>query len=75
MEGSHMSLMKALIPSTILTLMVAAIVGISGSRATALNLESTAVGGWPLYWSWPFFLTVMALNCLLITHTAKRDRT
>lgn len=68
-----MSLMKALVPSTILTLMVGAIAGFSETPASMLNLESAAVGGWPFYWSWPFFLTVMALNCLLITHMAKRE--
>lgn len=70
-----MALMKALVPSTILTLMVAAIVGLSGSRANMLNLESAAIGGWPFYWSWPFFLIVMMLNCLLIAHAANRERT
>ena len=66
-----MNLMKALVPSTILTLLVAALVGISGSHATFLNLEDTRLGGHVFYWSWPFFLTVMALNCVLVTRMSK----
>ena len=69
-----MGLMKALIPSTILTLIVAAINGSSGAIGSAgglLTLESAKIGGQSFYWSWPFFLTVMAINCVLITRVAK----
>lgn len=69
-----MGLMKALIPSTILTLIVAAINGSSrtiGSGGGLLVLESARIGGHSFYWSWPFFLTVMAINGVLITRVAK----
>jgi hypothetical protein len=66
-----MGLMKALVPSTILTLIVAAVVGSPGSTGGMLFLQSTTIAGRSFYWSWPFFLTVMALNCLLITRVEK----
>lgn len=72
-----MSLMKALVPSTILTLFVAALVGASGSgaaRSSFLALDTASLAGYPVFWSWPFFLTVMAINCLLVTRLAKTDR-
>lgn len=66
-----MSLIKALVPSTILTLIVTAIVGSSGTHGSFLTLESASFGGHTFYWSWPFFLIVMAINCALITRIAK----
>lgn len=66
-----MGLMKALIPSTILTLMISAVVGSAGSRGGMLVLQSASIGGHSFYWSWPFFMTVMAINCLLITRMTK----
>ena len=61
-----MGLMKALIPSTILTLLVAALVGYSGASEHVLQLESASIGGHEFHWSWPFFMTVMALNSLIV---------
>lgn len=72
-----MSLMKALVPSTILTLLVSALVGASGSgvaHGSFLALENKQLAGYPVFWSWPFFMTVMAINCLLVTRMAKADR-
>ncbi|MFA7602405.1 MAG: hypothetical protein WCY29_05300 [Novosphingobium sp.] len=66
--------MKALVPSTILTLIVAAIVGPNGSNGSFLTLESMRVAGYSFYWSWPFFLTVMTLNCILITRIVRDVR-
>ena len=66
-----MSLMKALIPSTILTLIVAAIVGPNGDGGNILTLESASIGHHTFFWSWPFFMLVMALNCVLITRISK----
>lgn len=66
-----MGLMKALVPSTILTLIVAAIVGSTGSSGNFLTLESASVGAHTFYWSWPFFMIVMALNCILITRISR----
>lgn len=66
-----MNLMKALVPSTILTLLVAALAGVSGSAGHFLKLEGATLAGHAFYWSWPFFLTVMAINCVLVTRMAK----
>jgi hypothetical protein len=66
-----MNLMKALVPSTILTLLVAALVGATGSNGNFLKLEGATLGGHAFYWSWPFFLTVMALNCVLVARISK----
>jgi hypothetical protein len=66
-----MGLMKALLPSAILTLIVAAIVGSTGSTGNFLSLENARLAGHSFYWSWPFFMTVMALNGILITRVAK----
>jgi hypothetical protein len=71
MEGNTMNLMKALVPSTILTLLVAALVGVTGSHGAFLKLEGATFGGHAFYWSWPFFLTVMAINCVLVTRMSK----
>jgi hypothetical protein len=69
-----MTLMKALIPSTILTLLVAAIVGSAGSSGSFLSLEDASISGFAFYWSWPFFLTVMALNSLLVVRMQRDER-
>jgi hypothetical protein len=66
-----MGLMKALIPSTILTLIVAAMVGATGADGNFLHLEYASVSGHLFYWSWPFFMTVMAINGLLISQITK----
>lgn len=66
-----MGLMKALVPSTILTLIVAAIVGAPGTTGNFLTLESATIGGHSFYWSWPFFLIVMAINSLLISRLSQ----
>jgi len=70
-----MSLMKALVPSAILTLFVAGLLGVGGSESahgSFLALENGQVAGFRIYWSWPFFLTVMAINGLLVTRIAER---
>jgi hypothetical protein len=62
-----MILMKALIPSTILTLMISAVVGAYGSNGTYLKLDSVQVGTHAIYWSWPFFVFAMALFSVMAT--------
>lgn len=64
-EGFEMTLVKALVPSTLLTLAVAAIVGSAGSRGSYLNLQDAAVNGHVIYWSWPFFLIAFAITWVL----------
>jgi hypothetical protein len=70
-----MSLIKALIPSTILTLIVSAIVGSTGTTGSFLRLDAMTISGHTFYWSWPFFVIVMALNCILITQVSKEVST
>jgi hypothetical protein len=53
--------MKALIPSTILTLMLSAAVGACGYTGTYLKLDSFRIGQHAVYWSWSFFVFAMAL--------------
>jgi hypothetical protein len=69
-----MTLMKALIPSTILTLIVSAIVGSSGSAGGVLDFESATLNGYSFTWSWPFFLGVMALNSCIVAQMAKEAK-
>lgn len=62
-----MNLMKALIPSTILTLILSALVGYMGSQASFLNLQAYGIGGYTVYWSWTLFFVTMAINgCLTL---------
>ena len=68
-----MTLMKALIPSTILTLLVAAIVGSAGSTGSYLDLQGATIVGFAFYWSWPFFFAVMALNSLLVVRLKRAE--
>ena len=60
-----MTLVKALVPSTILTLVVAAVVGSAGSSGSFLNLQDTHINGHVIYWSWPFFLVASAITWTL----------
>jgi hypothetical protein len=45
--------------------------GVTGSAGNYLNLEDARLAGHAFYWSWPFFLTVMALNAMLVTRMSK----
>ncbi len=60
-----MTLVKALLPSTILTLAVAAVVGSAGSTGGFLNLQDAHLSGHVIYWSWPFFLVASAITWIL----------
>lgn len=60
-----MTLVKALVPSTILTLVVAAIVGAPGVSGNFLNLQDANLNGHVVYWSWPFFLFASAVTWML----------
>jgi hypothetical protein len=60
-----MTLVKALVPSTILTLAVAAAVGSAGSNGSFLKLQDAQISGHQFYWSWPFFLVALALTWML----------
>ncbi len=68
-----MNMMKALIPSVILTLIVSALVGFAGSGQAFLNLQEGRVGGYPIHWSWTLFFVAMALNGGLVLAIARRE--
>lgn len=56
-----MSLVKALIPGLLLTLVVALVIGSNGSAGGFLNIHQTAIGGQEFYWSWPLFIASTGL--------------
>ena len=60
-----MTLVKAFVPSTLLTLIVTAIAGSGGSSGGYLNLQDTHIEGHMIYWSWPFFLMASAVTWTL----------
>jgi hypothetical protein len=68
-----MNMMKALIPSTILTLIISALVGRVGPEGSFLNLQGAAIGGYVLYWSWTLFFVAMALNGALVLQMARGE--
>jgi hypothetical protein len=68
-----MNMMKALIPSTILTLIVSALVGRTGLQGGFLNLQDAVIGGYALYWSWTLFFVAMALNGGIVLQMARRE--
>ena len=57
-----MLLIKALMPSLVLTLIVSAIIVSSGSAAGFLNIQAAAIEGHVVHWSWPLFLAGSALS-------------
>lgn len=61
-----MSMMQALIPSTILTLIVTAIIGHFGHPHALLNVQDLDIAGYVLHWSWTLFFVAMGLNGALI---------
>jgi hypothetical protein len=68
-----MNMMKALIPSTILTLIISALVGRVGPEGGFLNLQDAAIGGYVLYWSWTLFFVAMALNGALVLQMVRNE--
>lgn len=66
-----MNMMKALIPSTILTLIVSALVGPAGLEGGFLNMQHAVLGGYAFYWSWTLFFTAMALNGAIALRLAR----
>ena len=69
-----MNMMKALIPSTILTLILSAFIGPSGIHGSYLNFQSATIAGFAFYWSWTFFFLAMGFNgCLLMLRSRDGD--
>lgn len=66
-----MDLFKALIPGTILTFVVCAILGKSGSRGGWLQIERLYIGDTGFHWSWILFALATVLAWILIAITPK----
>jgi hypothetical protein len=61
-----MLVVKALLPSFILTLVISAVVASSGTTAHFLNIHEAAIYGHTIHWSWPLFLAGSALGWVLL---------
>lgn len=74
-EVITMNMMKALIPSTILTLLVSALVGYGGAGRGFLNLQAGSLIGYQVFWSWTLFFVAMALNGALVLRIRSQEGT
>lgn len=66
-----MSFFKALIPASLLTWIVARIVGPQGSTGGVLYIHMEHVKGHDFYWSWPLFFASLILAWALFAMTPK----
>ncbi|MCK9540598.1 MAG: hypothetical protein M0R03_01040 [Novosphingobium sp.] len=57
-----MALFKALFPGVILTLVVAIIIGSTGSHGGFLDIFRANIHGQTVYWSWPMFCASTGLS-------------
>jgi len=60
-----MPLIKGLIPGSLLTWIVAGLIGSNGSRGGFLDIGRMAVEGHTFFWSWPLFLAATGLATAL----------
>ena len=61
-----MALFKALFPGVILTLIVAVVIGSTGSHGGFLDIFRFSVEGQTVYWSWPMFFAATGLSWALL---------
>ncbi|MBA4162565.1 MAG: hypothetical protein C0515_10925 [Novosphingobium sp.] len=66
-----MDFVKALIPGSILTFVVCAIIGKGGSRGGWLMIERLSIDGHQFYWSWVLFAIATGLAWILFAITPK----
>lgn len=64
-----MNAIKALIPGTLLTLLVSAVLAAQGVRSSSLALEHASIGQHHFYWSWPLFVIATALMLAFVWAT------
>jgi hypothetical protein len=64
-----MDLFKALIPGTILTLVVCGIMGSNHQTGDFLNIFHVVIKGVSFYWSWPLFIVSTGLAWALFAMT------
>ncbi|PEQ11154.1 hypothetical protein B2G71_18720 [Novosphingobium sp. PC22D] len=60
-----MPLIKGLIPGSLLTWIVAGVLGSNGSRGGFLDIARVNLDGHTMYWSWPLFLAATGLAASL----------
>jgi hypothetical protein len=61
-----MSTIKALIPGTVITLLISALLYGAGKRGGVLALEQSHLLDFDVYWSWPLFLLTYCLSRALL---------
>ncbi len=66
-----MDFFKALIPGTILTLVVSAIFGSARSKAGYLNVTHELIQGVGFYWSWTLFIASTLLAFAILAMSPK----
>ncbi len=66
-----MEFFKALIPGTILTLIVAGIFGSARSKGGILYITHETIQGFSFYWSWTGFIAAFLLSWALLAMTPK----
>jgi hypothetical protein len=66
-----MDFFKALIPGSLLTFVVSALMGKSGSHGGWLHIAHASIDGHSFYWSWPLFGAATVLAWILFTITPK----
>jgi hypothetical protein len=66
-----MSLVKGLVPGVLLTLIVAAVIGSTGSSGAFLNIHHIYIDSKSFYWSWPLFVTATGLATALYWMTPR----
>lgn len=66
LHEAAMNFLKAFLPGSLLTWIVASIVGRDGDKGGMLNIQHTLVDGHTLHWSWPLFLVATGLTWALL---------
>lgn len=66
-----MDFLKALIPGSLLTFVVSALIGKGGSRGGWLSIQHFYIEGHGIYWSWILFAIATILAWILIAITPK----
>ncbi|MFM6933493.1 MAG: hypothetical protein ACKOUT_14765 [Novosphingobium sp.] len=66
-----MDFFKALIPGTILTLVVCGIFGSARTKAGYLNVTHEMIQGYGFYWSWTLFVAATLLSWAIIAMSPK----
>lgn len=66
-----MDFVKALIPGSLLTFVVATIIGSNHSKGAWLMIERASIQDHQFYWSWPLFAAATVLAWILFAITPK----